>query len=59
MDEDNDGCINFQEFLALSMKLQSEQTEQSLQKLFSTMDSDEDRFLTREELCQGMTKFLG
>ena len=59
MDEDNDGSINFQEFLALSMKLQSEQTEQSLQKLFSSMDSDEDRFLTREELCQGMTKFLG
>ena len=59
MDEDHDGSINFQEFLALSMKLQSESTAESLQQLFSTMDSDGDRFLTREELSQGMTKFLG
>jgi len=59
VDEDNDGCIDFKEFLALSMKLQSSATEKSLQKLFSGMDADGDRFLTREELSEGMTKFLG
>jgi len=59
VDEDNDGCINFNEFLALSMKLQSTQTEASLKKLFAGMDADGDRFLTRDELKMGLSKFLG
>ena len=54
-----DGCINFNEFLALSMKLQSAQTEDSLKKLFAGMDQDGDRYLTRAELREGMSKFLG
>lgn len=59
VDEDMDGCINFNEFLALSMKLQSAQTEDSLKKLFAGMDQDGDRYLTRAELREGMSKFLG
>lgn len=59
VDEDNDGCINFQEFLGLSMKLQSSLAENNLQTIFSEMDSDGDHFLTKSELQEGMSKFLG
>ena len=41
------------------MKLQSSSTENNLKKLFRGMDSDGDRFLTKEELSEGMEKFLG
>ena len=59
MDEDKDGNLNFNEFLALSMKLQNEHTTEALGNLFRDMDKDKDKYLTMPELKEGMKQFLG
>ena len=41
------------------MKLQSKETDSKLLELFKALDSDGDKFLTKDELKAGINKFLG
>jgi centrin-3 len=53
-DKDENGIIDFREFLAMCIDVNTKDTEQNLSKLFSAADQDGNRKLTHEELRAGI-----
>lgn len=63
-DADGNGVIDFCEFMALSMSLNSlnngfTDSESAMGKLFTSIDKDHNKMLTKEEIKEGIKKFTG
>jgi len=61
-DTDGNGEIDFQEFIALSVALNSQSlsgSEQAISQLFAKMDADGNRSLSHAEIRSGIANFTG
>ena len=54
IDFNNDGCINFSEFLTANFKKDKLLSEKTLQKTFNLLDLDGNGFITIDELKESM-----
>ena len=54
IDFNNDGCINFSEFLTANFKKEKLLSEKALEKAFNLFDIDGNGYITLEELKESM-----
>ena len=54
IDFNNDGCINFSEFLTANFKKEKLLSEKTLQKTFNLLDLDGNGYITLDELKESM-----